>query len=434
MNLIGKIFLPLLIGGFFVSMIHAQVIPDEDWGYVTVRKDAHMFWWLYGTMAATNRTDIPLVMWLQGGPGASSTGFGNFGEIGPLDLDLKPRPHNWVESANVLFVDNPVGTGYSYVENSLAFTTNEDQIAADLVTLFRAFLSRYPSFKGTPFYIFSESYGGKMASSFAKALYEAIQERTIETDFRGVALGNAWMKPMSFVNTWAPFLLATAEIDEVGYKKIQAKAQLTQKAVDEKKWSYATDLWAQTEDVVQEVSAGIDFYNILYRGGSNKLSQGTNSLERRAENHLRTYAADPLTQLMNGPIKTKLKIPKNITWGGQSNAVFRHLVNDFMQSLVGTVDHLLKINVPVIVYTGHLDLICCSLGTMDWMEDLTWDGYSSWKAAKRETIYDSQGIVVGFEKSFKNLKFFTILSAGHMVPTDQPEAAEIMLRKVIAQQ
>ena len=33
---------------------------------------------------------------LQGGPGGSSTGFGNFMEIGPLDVDLKPRDTNWV--------------------------------------------------------------------------------------------------------------------------------------------------------------------------------------------------------------------------------------------------------------------------------------------------------------------------------------------------
>uniref|UniRef100_A0A4X1SHA9 Serine carboxypeptidase 1 n=1 Tax=Sus scrofa TaxID=9823 RepID=A0A4X1SHA9_PIG len=57
----------------------------EAWDYVTVRKDAHMFWWLYyATNPCKNFTELPLVMWLQGGPGGSSTGFGNFEEIGPF--------------------------------------------------------------------------------------------------------------------------------------------------------------------------------------------------------------------------------------------------------------------------------------------------------------------------------------------------------------
>jgi len=63
-------------------------------------------------------------MWLQGGPGGSSTGFGNFEELGPLTVELKPRNTTWLRAANVLFVDNPVGTGFSYVTDKSAYTTN----------------------------------------------------------------------------------------------------------------------------------------------------------------------------------------------------------------------------------------------------------------------------------------------------------------------
>lgn len=84
---------------------------------------------------------------MQGGPGGSSTGFGNFQEIGPLDVDLKPRNTSWIQAANILFVDNPVGTGYSYVDEDSAYTTNVDEIAEDLVTLFSAFLKKYTVFQ-----------------------------------------------------------------------------------------------------------------------------------------------------------------------------------------------------------------------------------------------------------------------------------------------
>ena len=52
-----------------------------------------------------------------------------------------------VQAANVLFVDNPVGTGYSYCDTDDAFTTNVDGIAKDLVTLFTAFLNDLPVFQ-----------------------------------------------------------------------------------------------------------------------------------------------------------------------------------------------------------------------------------------------------------------------------------------------
>lgn len=100
-------------------------IPDEKWSYVKVRDNAFMFWWLYGAQVdPSQRETKPLIMWLQGGPGGSSTGFGNFEELGPLDVNLKPRNTSWTSVANVLFVDNPVGTGFSYVTDKSAYTTN----------------------------------------------------------------------------------------------------------------------------------------------------------------------------------------------------------------------------------------------------------------------------------------------------------------------
>lgn len=94
---------------------------SEYWGYVNVRPNAFMFWWLY---MKDEGVDKPLIMWLQGGPGGSSTGFGNFEEIGPQNVQLKPRNTTWLKEANLLFVDNPVGAGYSYVTRDDAYTTN----------------------------------------------------------------------------------------------------------------------------------------------------------------------------------------------------------------------------------------------------------------------------------------------------------------------
>lgn len=102
----------------------------------------------------------PLIMWLQGGPGASGTGYGNFEEMGPLDTNLNYRNTTWVTAANVIYVDNPVGAGFSYVDDASLYTTNNTQIAADLVTLMQAFLTKYPAFQTTPFFVFCESYGG----------------------------------------------------------------------------------------------------------------------------------------------------------------------------------------------------------------------------------------------------------------------------------
>ena len=61
---------------------------------------------------------------VQGGPGASSM-FGALKEHGPfladLDMDGEPfvkhNPYTWAGNHSVLYVDNPVGTGFSFTDD-----------------------------------------------------------------------------------------------------------------------------------------------------------------------------------------------------------------------------------------------------------------------------------------------------------------------------
>ncbi|VTJ82572.1 Hypothetical predicted protein, partial [Marmota monax] len=192
------LLLPLLLGLSSGAVIDwPKEEGKEAWDYVTVRKDAHMFWWLYYTTnPCKNFSELPLVMWLQGGPGGSSTGFGNFEEIGPLDSHLKPRKTTWLQAASLLFVDNPVGTGFSYVNKSNAYAKDLATVASDMMVLLKTFFSCHKEFQMVPFYIFSESYGGKMAAGIGLELYKAIQQGTIKCNFSGVALGDSWISPV----------------------------------------------------------------------------------------------------------------------------------------------------------------------------------------------------------------------------------------------
>lgn len=83
--------------------------------------------------------------------------FGDFVEIGPLDANLQPRNYTWLKLANLLFIDNPIGTGWSYTNDPSGFSTTDQEIGVNLVTVLAAFLNKYPQFAHTPFWIFSES-------------------------------------------------------------------------------------------------------------------------------------------------------------------------------------------------------------------------------------------------------------------------------------
>lgn len=63
----------------------------------------------------------PLIIYLQGGPGLSSQ-YAAFREIGPLEISqidkggykATENPWSWNYYGHLMFVDQPVGTGFSY--------------------------------------------------------------------------------------------------------------------------------------------------------------------------------------------------------------------------------------------------------------------------------------------------------------------------------
>ena len=83
---------------------------------------------LYFIMAESRNdpaTD-PLIIWLQGGPGCSSM-LGLYTENGPFNFkynkenimdpfEFEYNEFSWNNNANVMYVDQPLGTGFSFVE------------------------------------------------------------------------------------------------------------------------------------------------------------------------------------------------------------------------------------------------------------------------------------------------------------------------------
>uniref|UniRef100_A0A4D5R9R6 Carboxypeptidase n=1 Tax=Scolopendra viridis TaxID=118503 RepID=A0A4D5R9R6_SCOVI len=407
------------------TLLCGKKIKDgkETWGYENIRTDAFMFWWLYYSTSNASYLEQPLVLWLQGGPGASSTGYGNFMEIGPLTVNLTQRNTTWVQNANVLFVDNPVGTGFSYVTNKTALTHNNTEIANDLLTFLISFMKKIPEFQKVPLYIFSESYGGKMAVTFSKTLLKAIEAQKIRCNFAGVALGDSWISPEHSVLSWGPFLYSTSLIDESGLRAINDSAYNVKGAIDKKDFAKATELWNVAETVVQKYTNNVNFYNILTKDNSDvsKIPEFTQKhLGNLYRRHVLTFQDDELSKLMNGKIREKLHtIPPNVTWGGQSADVFAALSEDFMKPVTLTVEQLLNLTrLPVIVYNGQLDLIVDTLGTNAWIQNIKWLGLPSFMNATRSPIAIPGDDTAAFVKSFKNFAMYWILKAGHMVPAD----------------
>jgi carboxypeptidase C (cathepsin A) len=125
-------------------------------GHLTVdeTRSSNLFYWLFER--PNDALSAPLVIWLNGGPGCSSMD-GLFLELGPLRLDgekldtIKINPYSWHNVANMMFVDQPVGTGLSYTVAKDGYATNDDMINDHFYKFLQTFFKlhdRYTTTKG----------------------------------------------------------------------------------------------------------------------------------------------------------------------------------------------------------------------------------------------------------------------------------------------
>ncbi|KAK6945171.1 Peptidase S10, serine carboxypeptidase [Dillenia turbinata] len=136
-------------------------------GYVPLSPTKSLFYWFIES--PTSSGEKPLILWLNGGPGASSVALGLFHEVGPFHVNtdgstLTLSPYAWNNEANILYLESPAGIGFSY--SDLTEVIDEDSKLSDSAAAEDAYqflihwFNRYPQYKGRKFYMAGESYAG----------------------------------------------------------------------------------------------------------------------------------------------------------------------------------------------------------------------------------------------------------------------------------
>jgi len=153
------------------------------------------FYWFFESRNEPS-TD-PLVLWLTGGPGCSSE-VALFGENGPCSTDGENttiNPYSWNSKANLLYVDQPTGTGFSY---GLGMDHDEAQVAADMYDFLQQFLAEHKEYQANDFFAFGESYAGHYIPAVTHQIWQNNQDLPsgdVTINLKGTAVGNGLTDP-----------------------------------------------------------------------------------------------------------------------------------------------------------------------------------------------------------------------------------------------
>ncbi|KAJ7779424.1 serine carboxypeptidase [Mycena maculata] len=382
-------------------------------GYGDVTATESIFFWYFA--ARNGPATAPLSLWFNGGPGSSSM-IGLLQENGPCRItnnseSVTLNPFSWNNNANVLYIDQPVGVGFSHgtetVGTSLA-------AAEDVWTFLQIFLENplFSNLAANDLALWTESYGGHYGPTFAAYFLSqnaAIAAGTISgitLNLKTLGIGDGLTDPISQypgyityagVNPYHP-LVSASVIAKANTSWTTAttgcKARITacnnggSNSVCSAAQSFCND------DILSPLVGSFDVYYVLSPSDD-------------------PYPPDITSYLAS--IRTA--VGGEVTWEETNDQVYDNFAatGDWMRSSLPDLELVIDSGVRVLIYDGDADYILNFNGVEAMIASLN----TKFSAEFNQQVfapYTVDGLLAGQFKTAGTFSYVRIYGAGHEVP------------------
>ncbi|KAF2320833.1 hypothetical protein GH714_031129 [Hevea brasiliensis] len=207
---------------------HGELPFKLETGYVSVG-DSELFYYFIESQGDPEKD--PLFLWLTGGPGCSSFG-GLIFEIGPLEFDvdnykvglpeLKYCPYAWTKSASFIFLDAPVGSGFSYARTPEGWHISDSESAEQSYQFLKKWFLEHPQYLLLQLYIGGDSYSGIPVPLITKKVIEGNEASVLpHLNLQGYLVGSPMTDLIIDRNSRIVFAHRLALISDELYEKLR---------------------------------------------------------------------------------------------------------------------------------------------------------------------------------------------------------------------
>ncbi|XP_021284932.1 serine carboxypeptidase-like 7 [Herrania umbratica] len=428
-------------------------LPFElETGYVGVGESDDVQLFYYFIKSERNPGEDPLLLWLTGGPGCSSLS-GLVYEIGPLNFNvveyngslptLVLNPYSWTKISSIIFVDSPVGTGFSYATNQHSAQSSDFKQVHHLHQFLQKWLMDHPEFLSNPVYIAGDSYAGIILPVlFQEILYGNEEGIRPLINLQGYILGNPRTAPTVEDNSRISFAHRMALISDELYDSLKRSCRGEYQNIDPRNVECQKDLQYYTMCI-----SGINPAHILKPLCSFDSFTSPHPQEMVArmcpDGHQKELLdSEPSTLPKFGCLSyshllssywandRKAKKAIHIRKGsiGQWNRCNFGLpyTADVPSSFPFHVN-LSSRGYRALVYSGDHDMVIPFLGTEAWIKSLNYPIVDDW----RPWMVKDQ--VAGYTRTYSNqMTYATIKAGGHTAPEYKPAEGFAMFRRWIS--
>lgn len=405
-------------------------------GYLNVSDTKRLHYILVESM--DNPQTDPLLIWFNGGPGCSSL-LGYMQEHGPCIIDdgeteVKTNPYPWNMRANVLYIEQPAGVGFSWAASADDMKQNDLLSSHDNLEAVKSFYAKFPEYQNNSLFVSGESYAGIYVPYLAMRIHQynemAVLDKSTKINLKGILVGNGatdWQYdttpsylPMAYnhqlmdrdlYDTFVQYNCTWFFRDVLpGHhpKECQDAMKTFNKLTSRINWY---DIYRKVYDSpishpIGETQVGGE--TRYYKRGY-KMTDYAPWLKHMYGNDSPILGDGVSDYLNREDVRKALNIPANVqTWDGCAGAPFEYHLQK--EGSVWIYELLKRNNIKILKFSGDTDGAVPTYGSERWIRDLGWATKKDWEP----WIIDNQ--VAGYNKYYDGLTFTTVHGVGHMAP------------------
>ncbi|PVI00801.1 alpha/beta-hydrolase [Periconia macrospinosa] len=347
---------------------------EEVRGYFAVGENIHLWFWYFS--ARSNSSTAPLVAWLNGGPGASSM-IGLFQNNGPCHFPANSssssptrNEQSFNNVANMLYIDQPAGAGFSYGTNDTEVNAiNSTPRAVPYVYDFlQAFLAHgeFAHLAERKFGVATASYGGHYGPELVRYIQERNENGRGQTkiNLAGLAINNGLFDYGIQHPAMADYLLEKKVLDEEKYAEVMADY--------ESECAPALHTCEETDTDADCANADDKCYSAV-EGPLGDLQEYVYDV--------RGMAFAPPTTYIEWLGKNVDAVGNRTEYRSSSNAIFNRFIGtgDTARSMIPLLSEFVQTNVPTLIWAGDQDVICNYIGVRKVAESVEYKGQAVFK-------------------------------------------------------
>ncbi|KAL2959346.1 hypothetical protein AAZX31_18G262600 [Glycine max] len=405
-------------------------------GYVTVDDKNQRALFFYFAEAEKDALSKPLVLWLNGGPGCSSLGVGAFSENGPFrpkGEGLVRNQFSWNKEANMLYLETPIGVGFSYSTDTSSYEGVNDKITArDNLVFLQNWFMKFPEYRNRSLFIVGESYAGHYVPQLAELMLRFNKKEKL-FNLKGIALGNPVLEFATDFNSRAEFFWSHGLISDTTYKMFTSVCNYSTYVREYYNGAVSPICSSVMSQVSTETSRFVDKYDVTLDVCLSSVFSQTKVLNpQQVTETIDVCVEDETVNYLNRKdVQSALHahLVGVQRWSACSN-VLDYELRDLEIPTITVVGKLVKEGIPVLVYSGDQDSVIPLTGSRTLVHKLAKELGLNTTVPYRVWFEKQQ--VGGWTQVYGNiLSFATIRGASHEAPFSQPERSLVLFKSFL---